>query len=71
MKLLATKNHVSSRQKTVTSGGISWGLQAGSPRYRQSHLCIVAPGDAPALGQRLSDVLAAGEHRKLCSTSYW
>lgn len=28
--------------------------------YRQSHLCIVAPGDAPALGQRLSDVLAAG-----------
>eukprot|EP00435_Cladocopium_sp_Y103_P069780 s120_g33.t4 len=28
--------------------------------YRHSHLCIVAPGDAPALGQRLSDVLAAG-----------
>lgn len=24
-------------------------------------MCVVAPGDAPALGQRLSDVLAAGQ----------
>ncbi|CAK8987821.1 unnamed protein product [Durusdinium trenchii] len=28
--------------------------------YRRSELCVVAPGDAPALGQRLSDVLTAG-----------
>eukprot|EP00927_Polykrikos_kofoidii_P060607 TRINITY_DN55545_c0_g1_i1.p1 TRINITY_DN55545_c0_g1~~TRINITY_DN55545_c0_g1_i1.p1 ORF type:complete len:588 (-),score=93.01 TRINITY_DN55545_c0_g1_i1:99-1757(-) len=28
--------------------------------YRRSELCVVAPGDAPMLGQRLSDVVAAG-----------
>ncbi|CAJ1365645.1 unnamed protein product, partial [Effrenium voratum] len=28
--------------------------------YRRSELCVCAPGDAPALGQRLADVVAAG-----------
>eukprot|EP00929_Paragymnodinium_shiwhaense_P024329 TRINITY_DN15004_c0_g1_i1.p1 TRINITY_DN15004_c0_g1~~TRINITY_DN15004_c0_g1_i1.p1 ORF type:complete len:232 (+),score=34.19 TRINITY_DN15004_c0_g1_i1:602-1297(+) len=28
--------------------------------YGRSELCVVAPGDAPMLGQRLSDVIAAG-----------
>lgn len=28
--------------------------------YRRTSICVVAPGDAPALGQRLSDILEAG-----------
>eukprot|EP00928_Gymnodinium_smaydae_P016539 TRINITY_DN16221_c0_g1_i2.p1 TRINITY_DN16221_c0_g1~~TRINITY_DN16221_c0_g1_i2.p1 ORF type:complete len:418 (+),score=45.90 TRINITY_DN16221_c0_g1_i2:160-1413(+) len=28
--------------------------------YRRSEMCVVAPGDAPVLGQRLSDVISAG-----------
>mmetsp|Transcript_70643 Transcript_70643/g.229491 ORF Transcript_70643/g.229491 Transcript_70643/m.229491 type:complete len:469 (-) Transcript_70643:223-1629(-) len=49
-----TPLNASERASVGIHTGMFWRL------YRTSELCVVAPGDAPVLGQRLSDALVAG-----------